>query len=70
VGESRKRRASTLASSRSQIERFSKLFPTRAGVADDLKRKLALAAAKEGMDLSTFARHSMIQPARALGVDV
>jgi len=37
---------------------------------DDLKRKLALAAAKDGMDLSTFARHSMIQRARALGVEV
>ena len=37
---------------------------------DDLKRKLELAAAREGMDLSTFARNSMIVRARTLGIDI
>ena len=36
----------------------------------DLKGKLELAAAREGMDLSTYARSSMIQRARALGIEV
>jgi uncharacterized protein (DUF1778 family) len=37
---------------------------------DELKGKLELAAAREGMDLSTYARHSMIQRARELGIEV
>jgi uncharacterized protein (DUF1778 family) len=37
---------------------------------DELKKKLELAAAREGMDLSTFARSSMIARARSIGVEI
>jgi uncharacterized protein (DUF1778 family) len=37
---------------------------------DELKKKLELAAAREGMDLSTFARTSMIGRARGLGIEI
>jgi uncharacterized protein (DUF1778 family) len=37
---------------------------------DELKGKLELAAAREGMDLSTFARSSMIARARTIGVEI
>ena len=36
----------------------------------EVKRKLELAAAREGMDLSTFARNTMIRRARELGIDL
>ncbi len=37
---------------------------------EDLKGKLELAAAREGMDLSTFARNLMIRRARELGIKI
>jgi uncharacterized protein (DUF1778 family) len=37
---------------------------------DELKGKLELAAARDGLDLSSFARHCMIQRARELGIEV
>jgi uncharacterized protein (DUF1778 family) len=39
-------------------------------VSDAQKRILEAAAAKDGMDLSAFARHRMIERARALGFEV
>jgi hypothetical protein len=35
-----------------------------------LKAKLELAAAREGMDLSSFARNMMIRRARELGIEI
>ena len=37
---------------------------------DDLKRKLEIAAAREGLDLSSFARSLMIRRARELGIEI
>jgi uncharacterized protein (DUF1778 family) len=37
---------------------------------DDLKRKLEMAAAREGLDLSSFARNSMIRRARELNIEI
>jgi uncharacterized protein (DUF1778 family) len=42
----------------------------RVRVTDAQKRAFETAAAKEGMDLSTFARVAMIEKARRAGVDV
>lgn len=39
-------------------------------VTDAQKAALDAAAAKDGMDLSAFARHWMIERARHLGIDV
>jgi uncharacterized protein (DUF1778 family) len=39
-------------------------------VTDAQKRALDTAAAKDGMDLSAFARHLMIERARYLGIEV
>jgi uncharacterized protein (DUF1778 family) len=39
-------------------------------ITQDLKEKLDLAAAREGMDLSTFARNLMIRRARELGIKI
>jgi len=42
----------------------------RARVTDAQKRVFEAAAAKEGMDLSTFARVSMIEKARRAGFEI
>jgi uncharacterized protein (DUF1778 family) len=42
----------------------------RVRVTDGQKRAFEMAAAKEGMDLSTFARVAMIEKARRSGVEV
>lgn len=39
-------------------------------VSDAQKKILEAAAAKDGMDLSAFARHRMIERARALGFEL
>jgi hypothetical protein len=39
-------------------------------LSDELKRKLELAAARDGLDLSSFARTTMIRRARELGIEV
>lgn len=39
-------------------------------ITDELKVKIELAAAREGMDVSAFARNLMIRRARELGIDV
>lgn len=39
-------------------------------ITEELKAKLEAAAAREGMDLSAFARNTMIRRARELGIEV
>jgi uncharacterized protein (DUF1778 family) len=39
-------------------------------VTDEQKRILEAAATRDGMDLSAFARHRMIERARALGFEI
>jgi hypothetical protein len=42
----------------------------KVNVTDAQKRALDAAAAKDGMDLSSFARHLMIERARFLGIEI
>lgn len=39
-------------------------------VSEEQKKILEAAAARDGMDLSAFARHRMIERARALGFEI